>query len=144
MWQIAASCLVLYDGLLSNFLTRITCMLATNLFDSDRNVETGDLEDRIHSLLSRLAPLPGHSVAPVSVAKNMLGGWQPVSTQSPSLGGQSVIRQSTHHGVQLASTSASGWPYTDPGFLVAVKFLSDSPILKLVSQFLLFSLELYQ
>ncbi|CAH8493360.1 unnamed protein product [Schistosoma haematobium] len=155
-WDIAASCLILFDGLVHDFLNRLnnaTAIITTMMTSShEKNV------DNLDALFTTMSTSTG--VGTVGVVggdskqnSNVISG-QSVDWASYLLNvlfqiGKEQQQQQPIHGRHLHATLSSsisslealisqlhlpvGWPYTDPGYHLATQLLTDSSLFRMVT-----------
>ncbi|CAH8459245.1 unnamed protein product [Heterobilharzia americana] len=141
-WDIAASCLVLFDGLVNDFLNRLNnaTVMITTLMTSNHEKDVDNLDSLFAS-----------SSTPVSDV-NCGKIQQSVDWPSCLL---SILfqmgKEQQIHGRHLYSTTTTptttatsevlinqlhlpaGWPYSDPGYHLAAQLLTDSSLFRMVT-----------
>ncbi|TPP63753.1 hypothetical protein FGIG_01795 [Fasciola gigantica] len=130
-WDIAAACLVLFDGCVEQFLTRLDSAAAVVLNTLPNSKTASNLP-----LTDRHGPGSGFSDATHSFdwASALLTGVCEMENEPPAT--QSRLRSQTHSSLSSMATLLGqlrlppGWPYSDPGFYLSTQLLSDSAVFR--------------
>ncbi|TNN18940.1 Nuclear pore complex protein isoform 2 [Schistosoma japonicum] len=148
-WDIASSCLILFDGLINDFLNRLNT--ATAIITAMMNSNHEKFADHLHSLFTTPAD---------AVPEGVGDGQQHSNTISSSVDWPSYLlnilfqigREQQIQGRHIHSTTSSlststtslealisqlhlpvGWPYSDPGYHLATQLLTDSSLFRMVT-----------
>ncbi|KAH8849173.1 Nuclear pore complex protein Nup205 [Schistosoma japonicum] len=148
-WDIASSCLILFDGLINDFLNRLNT--ATSIITAMMNSNHEKFADHLHSLFTTPAD---------AVPEGVGDGQQHSNTISSSVDWPSYLlnilfqigREQQIQGRHIHSTTSSlststtslealisqlhlpvGWPYSDPGYHLATQLLTDSSLFRMVT-----------
>ncbi|KAK4473719.1 hypothetical protein MN116_002615 [Schistosoma mekongi] len=148
-WNVAASCLILFDGLINDFLNRLNnaAAIITSMMNSNHEKSA----DHLHALFTTLTD---------AVPEGVGDGQQHSNTINPAVDWPSYLlnilfqvgREQQIQGRHIHSTTSSlststtslealisqlhlpvGWPYTDPGYHLATQLLTDSSLFRMVT-----------
>ncbi|VDP78336.1 unnamed protein product [Echinostoma caproni] len=128
-WDIAAACLVLFDGCVEQFLNRLDAAASVVLntpvsgskLTTDASGPGSRFDETTHSFDWASALLSG--VTEVDT--------EPATTQSRLRSQPSSVSSTSSTAALLSQLRLPpGWPYSDPGFYLAVQLLSDSALFR--------------
>ncbi|CAL8096385.1 unnamed protein product [Calicophoron daubneyi] len=130
-WDIAASCLVLFDGLVDQFLRRLDAASAVIVKSSQSLSKSAD---QTHSAV--IGPLVtdrfDHIQHTSDWASSLLNAMQEVNDNSQTQAG--LFRPPSSAATLIAQLQLPlGWPYSDPGFQLTTRLLADSSLFRTVT-----------
>nr|CAH8823220.1 unnamed protein product [Trichobilharzia regenti] len=150
-WDIAASCLVLFDGLVNDFLNRlnnaivvITTLMMTSREKDGENLDSlfassgvgGDVNAGNHQsasgIISQSVDWPSYLLNilfQMGKEQQHIHGHQMYSTTMKTTTATATTSEALISQLHLPA----GWPYTDPGYHLATQLLTDSSLFRMVT-----------
>ncbi|CAH8493175.1 unnamed protein product [Schistosoma rodhaini] len=150
-WDIAASCLILFDGLVHDFLNRLNNATAiiTTMMSSGHEKNVDNLDALFTTVSTSTGVISGDSKQNPNVISGQSVDWASYLLNVLFQIGKEQQQQQPIHGHHLHATLPSsissletiisqlrlpvGWPYTDPGYHLATQLLTDSSLFRMVT-----------
>ncbi|KAF5403301.1 hypothetical protein PHET_03250 [Paragonimus heterotremus] len=135
-WDIAASCLVLFDGLVGEFIRRLDAVAASVTVTDSRGLRSDERDlqpiDKITATANKLATFrdpTSSSTSSKDWASLLLNTlWELSSGQ----GNQTRFRTTITEMLNQLHVPV-GWPQIDPGFMLTTQLLSDSSLFRAIT-----------